>query len=116
MKKEKILKILLFFSIILIFSMNIVNAFSIKDLSGNLSESRTNEVIVAGNKAINIVSTVGSIVSVVVIIVLGIKYMLGSVEEKAEYKKTLMPFLIGAIFIFAASNIAQIVYNVAKQI
>ena len=39
--------------------------------------------------------------------------MMGSVEEKATYKKTLLPFIIGAAFIFAASTIANIVYNVA---
>ena len=42
--------------------------------------------------------------------------MIGSVEEKAEYKKTLMPFLIGALFVFAASTIASIIYNIAINI
>ena len=37
--------------------------------------------------------------------------MLGSVEEKAEYKKTLMPYIIGATFVFAASAIAGTIYN-----
>ena len=33
------------------------------------------------------------------------------VERKAEYKKTLMPYVIGAVFVFAASSIAGIIYN-----
>ena len=61
----------------------------------------------------NMISVVGTTVFVIVTIFLGIKYMLGSVEEKASYKKTLLPFIIGAAFIFAASTIATIVYNVA---
>ena len=64
-----------------------------------------------GNQIIQIVSTVGSIASVIVLVVLGLKYMMGSAEEKAEYKKTLLPYIIGAAFVFAASTIATIVFN-----
>lgn len=37
--------------------------------------------------------------------------MMGSAEEKAEYKKTMMPYLVGALLIFAAVTIANMVYN-----
>ena len=69
-----------------------------------------------GNSIIRILSTIGIVASVVVLIVLGIKYMMGSAEEKAEYKKTLMPYVIGAGLVFAASTIAQIVYNFMQNI
>ena len=42
--------------------------------------------------------------------------MMGSVEEKAEYKKNLLPSAIGAALVFAASGIAQIVYNIANSL
>ena len=45
------------------------------------------------------------------LVVIGIKYMMGSAEEKAEYKKTLMPYIIGAALVFAASAIAGIIYG-----
>ena len=64
-----------------------------------------------GNRIVGILTTVGIVLSVIVLIVLGIKYMMGSAEEKAEYKKTMMPYLIGAALIFSASVIANIVYN-----
>lgn len=70
-----------------------------------------NQVTNLGNKAITIVTTIGSVVAVIVLIVLGIKYMMGSTEEKAEYKKTLMPYIIGAALIFAASTIAGMLYS-----
>ncbi len=59
---------------------------------------------------------IGSIISVICLIVIGIKYIMGSAQEKAEYKKTLMPYMIGAILIFAISNILSIIYNVAVKI
>ena len=64
-----------------------------------------------GGQIVGTLQTVGTIVAVVILIVLGIKYMMGSAEEKAEYKKTMMPYLIGAVLIFAAVTIANIVYN-----
>ena len=39
--------------------------------------------------------------------------MMGSVEEKAEYKKTLLPYVIGASMVFAASSLVSIIYNIA---
>ena len=111
MKNKKVIRILLFFLMMMIMVINISNAMSVGTLKGNTSD--TNELQTVGNKAITVATTIGSVLSVIVIIVLGIKDMLGSVEEKAEYKKTLMPFLIGALFIFAASTIASMIYNLA---
>ncbi len=69
-----------------------------------------------GNQIITIITTIGIVVSVIVLVVLGIKYMMGSAEEKAEYKKTLMPYVIGAGLVFAASSIAQIVYQFMQNV
>ena len=79
------------------------------------SSVSTTKIDSLGNTIINIVSTVGSIASVLVVVVLGIKYMMGSAEEKAEYKKTLLPYVIGAALVFAASAIAGVVYNFANS-
>ncbi len=65
---------------------------------------------------VGIIQIVGTIVAVGVIMVLGIKYMMGSAEEKAEYKKTMLPYFIGAILLFAATNLAGIVYTWANAI
>ena len=39
--------------------------------------------------------------------------MTGSIEEKAQYKKTLMPYFIGAMMVFGISNFLVVIYNVA---
>ena len=69
-----------------------------------------------GGKIIGIIQTAGSVVAVAMLVIIGIKYMLGSAEDKAEYKKSLMPYLVGAILIFAASNLASVIYNFAGNI
>lgn len=58
----------------------------------------------------------GSFMSVFAIMIIGIKYMLGSVEEKAEYKKTLLPYFIGAIIVFGIINIVGFIYDIATNI
>ena len=69
-----------------------------------------------GGKIIGGIQAVGNIVSIAILIVLGIKYMMGSAEEKAEYKKTLIPYIIGAVLVFAASTIAGMVFQFASSI
>ena len=69
-----------------------------------------------GKQVVGGIQAIGNIISVGILIVIGIKYMMGSAEEKAEYKKTMIPYIIGAVLIFAASNIAQMVYTFSQQL
>ena len=80
------------------------------------ASANTTGITTIGNQIITIVSTVGSIASVIVLVVLGLKYMMGSAEEKAEYKKTLIPYIIGAALVFAASAIAGIIFGFAQNL
>ncbi len=87
----------------------------IEDFKGS-SSIKDDEIKKIGNNIIQILSTVASIISVLVLILLGIKYMFGSVEEKAEYKKTLMPYIIGATLVFAAAGLAGVIYSIAINV
>lgn len=69
-----------------------------------------------GQKIVDIISTVGVVVAVIILLVIGIKYMMGSASEKAEYKKTMIPYLVGAVLIFGASAIAKVVVSMAQTI
>ena len=63
------------------------------------------------NVIVSVLEAVGVILSVIILIVIGIKYMLGSVEERADYKKTMIPYLIGAFMILTVSLIQQIIFK-----
>lgn len=80
------------------------------------STSASTQVVSIGNQIIGIITTVGVVVAVVVLLVLGIKYMMGSASEKAEYKKTMIPYLVGAILIFGASAITKVVVGIGSGI
>lgn len=59
------------------------------------------------------IQVIGSALALICLMVLGIKYMMGSVEEKAQYKKTLLPYFIGALMVFGISNLLRVVYIIA---
>lgn len=81
------------------------------------STSEGDEKLLAiGNDLIGPIQLIGSVVSVIAIIIIGIRYMLGSVEEKAQYKETMMPYLIGAVLVFGITNVLAIVSELAKSI
>lgn len=111
---KKSIKIILVISLIIICLITTSYGFGVDDLPGN--PNGTDGISNVGNGVVRILTTIGIIVSVATLVVIGIKYMMGSTEEKAEYKKSLLPYVIGAGLVFAASTIAQIVYNVAKSI
>ena len=81
-----------------------------------LQGTGTGSVKSLGQQILGIVQLVGSIAAVVVLVVLGIKYMMGSAEEKAEYKKTMIPYIVGAVLIFGATTIANVVFQFAQGV
>lgn len=74
----------------------------------------TAQIDTVGRRIMGILQAIGIIVAVAVLMILGIKYMMGSAEEKAEYKKTFIPYIVGAVLLFAATTIANAVYNFAN--
>ena len=112
--KKKVITIILLITLIIL-NNTVIYGFSINDVQGNnLPADTQNKIDNFGQGIIGIISTVGSIISVIVLIVIGIKYIVGSVEERAEYKKTMMPYLIGALFVFGITNILGIVSNITN--
>ena len=114
---KKTSKVIVMLLVVMMTIATVLPVFAAPDPSkynGTGATANTTKIDTLGQNIISIVSTIGSIVSVVVLIVLGVKYMMGSAEEKAEYKKTLLPYIIGAALVFAASTIASVVFNFAN--
>ena len=87
----------------------------LSSLNGSANVS-TSGITNLGNSIIAVVRIVGVIIAVVILLVLGIKYMMGSAEEKADYKKSMIPYIIGAVLIFASTTIVGIVYDMANAL
>ena len=74
------------------------------------------EVVDVAVVIIAVIRYVGVAVSIIVLLIIGIKYMTGTVQEKAEYKKTMIPYIIGALLIFAATTIVNVLYGMFANI
>ena len=108
-KTKKLLSIMLLATMIISTFSTVVFATMPNEISAAAVDDTTIKTL--GQRLVGILQAVGIVLSVVILIVIGIKYMMGSAEEKAEYKKTLMPYIIGAALIFAASMFAQSAYD-----
>ena len=113
--KVKTMKILVTVAtILLLISMSASMVYGLTPGQVSASEPSGSEIQTLGGKILGIVQTVGVVLSVLILSVLGIKYMMGSAEEKAEYKKTFIPYIVGAVLVFLAPTIANMVYQLIK--
>ena len=73
-------------------------------------------IISKGATIINVIRTIGIIVTVVSLMIMGIKYMTGSIGEKADYKKSMIPYLIGVFIFFSLSVILTTIIELVTSI
>lgn len=115
MKKLKVVAFIALF-VILILNISCISAIAV-DYDpitnpniynpGGAGDATLNEKI---GKLLGFIQIVGLCVSVVVLIILGLKYMLGSVEEKAINKKAMIPYLVGAVMVFSVTTIPNFIF------
>lgn len=125
-KYFKILKIVLLFLIIVFL---IYNSYSYADLDvsstadefiqAGASAPSTGENRTAMNSAISdiagLLTGLGIIVAVVIAAVLGIQFMIGSVEQQAKVKDAIIPYLVGCVVVFGALGIWRLVISALNQ-
>ncbi len=68
-----------------------------------------------GNIAV-IVRVVAVATAVIILIVLAMKYMIASPGDKADVKKSMIPYVIGAFVVFAAGGIISMIIDFSSQI
>ena len=62
-------------------------------------------------KILGFLRNVALIGGVIIIAILGVKYMMGSLEEKADYKKSMIPLIVGIIVVMGATTIAKFLFD-----
>ena len=114
MNIRKLLFVILLIS--LVFSIFCTNVYGAGDVDSIISGMEgydtnpdTNKITDGINSIYTLVRIVGTGIAVLMVIIVSIRYMITSVESKAEIKKQAIPLLVGAFLIFAASNILGIV-------
>ncbi len=117
--KIKILKVLTIIFIAFIvanITSNVYAAFDTSAFSDIYNTSGVTDINHKSGMVLRIVQIGGTAVSLIALLVLGMRYMLSSPNEKATIKEKLIPYLIGTIIFFAASNLVAIVIRFAQGI
>ena len=86
------------------------HSFTREDKSG-ASNAVTNII----GSIINIAQIIGMGVAIIMLIVLAIQYIAAAPEGKAEIKKNATIYIVGAIILFAAAAILQIIKSFAIE-
>lgn len=116
--------ILFFMSILLVLTIytttvNAVEATDVITYMGSANTAVSGGASSGIGKVINIIigllQIAGTGISVIVVTMLGIKYILASVEEKAEIKKQAVPIVIGCVLLFGAVNLMAAVEEFAAS-
>ena len=122
MIKRSMGKVLIIIVVVLIIMSCTNSCFAISDVTSegiwSTWEPAVQDSSPLSNKVGNIlgiITVIGTIVSVGSLAVIGIKIMLGSVEEKASYKQKMIPWITGAIMVFSVTTIPSIIYNFTRM-
>ena len=68
------------------------------------------------NNVYNILLFIGLAIAIIIGLVLGIQFMVGSVDQKAKVKDSLIPYIVGCIVIFGAFGIWKLVVTILRGI
>lgn len=112
-KSVKIISILMIALMVISVALPI---FAVSDVNPNMDLIKGSTVGDTLNSVLGALRYIGIFAAVAILMILGIKYMMGSAEEKAEYKKTLIPYVIGAVLLFTASFIVGIIADAANKV
>ena len=121
MTKREVLKIiisiLIVITLIMLLSQNVfaLNYDISKKFDGTGDKSNaTSEVSSFIGSTINIIQVVGAGFSILMLVILGIRWIYASPSGKAEIAKGSRYYILGAILIFSAVGLLQIVKNFTR--
>lgn len=85
----------------------------------NISIGNTSAISATKNQTevlLGIVQAIGSVLSVIALIIIGFRYMFSSLEERAQLKGVLPYYIVGCVLVFATSAMLGIVYDIFKEL
>lgn len=111
-KSIKLLSVLMMVALITMSVVSPVFASNSSVINGiNIQAGQTQSMQDLAGKILGFIRNIALIGGVVIIAVLGLKYMMGSLEEKSEYKKSMIPLVVGIVVVMSATTIAKLLFD-----
>lgn len=121
-------KIIIVFSVfVLLLSTLTTSAFAIDDIisqgkdfiaDGEAQDNpiEDNELKPVSDTIYNILLTIAIVLAVIMAGVLGIGFMVGSIDEQAKIKESLIPYVVGCIIVFGGFGIWRVIAGLVQNI
>lgn len=108
--KKTITKLIILISIILILFSN--NVFALENLNSydpSPTLNSSDSFITKAEPILGFIQNIGMIVALIALAIIGLKYMFTSPEGKADYKKEMIPYIVGCFMLGGVSLILGII-------
>lgn len=106
LKNNKMLKLtlvaMIVLSVLLLLGGNILASGGVFTVPSGTSTSLSGKATTMGGVVLGLFQAVGTVVAVVILVWLGIKYIMASPDGKAEIKKQAFGYILGAVLLFGA--------------
>lgn len=109
---------LITFLVVIVIAMLLIpsSIYAKMDTSINISASAAQSSQTITRRVLGTMQVIGSAISVIALIIIGIRYMVSSTEEKANMKGVIGYYVAGAVLVFATSNIVGFAYQVISSL
>lgn len=112
--KRKLITFLVVIVIAMLLIPSSIYAKMDTDISINVSAAQSSQTIT--QRVLGTMQVIGSAVSVIALIIIGIRYMISSTEEKASMKGVIGYYVAGAVLVFATSNVVGLAYKIISSL
>lgn len=113
---NKVIKIVYMLVIAVMLISTVTPVFGSMIQPGSITPSydntATNDLQSIAGKVMGLIRNIAVIAGVILLMVIGVKFMMGSAEEKAEYKKSLVPLVVGIVVVMAATQIVTMIFGI----
>lgn len=115
-KTLKIIAVLLIAIALITLSTTIVRATTgFEPIEPKPAGAAGEKVTNTAGQILTIVRIVGMAVAVIMLTILGIKYVAASPNEKADYKKGMTVYVVGAVLLFGASALLSVIQKFVEE-
>ena len=83
---------------------------------GGMTTDQETSMRDASNSIFNVLVIIGTALVVIVGGIMGIKFMVASVEDKAKIKEAMIPYVLGAVLIFGAFGIWKLTITIMDTV
>ena len=117
MNKRGIKVIFVLLSTLMLISLTTMTlAYSNPSLFGGKTSNTGSKIQGGANVVIGIIQAIGIAAAVIMLIMVAIKYVSAAPGEKADIKKSIIIYVIGAVLLFAATGILGIIQGFATDV